>query len=113
MPFIETFKFQNFSQWTLAICIIISAVALQGQCEDLKPYVLSKTFSQNNGTGNYNYAYELSNGESKQESAQLKHGYLVIRGSYTQIDPETQEEKIVHYVADKNGFRPTGDHLPK
>lgn len=70
-------------------------------------------FDNNNGTGAYNYAYELSNGEIKQEQAEVKNGFLIIRGSYNQIDPETGEQYTVHYVADKNGFRPVGPHLPK
>ncbi|CAG7722202.1 unnamed protein product, partial [Allacma fusca] len=35
----------------------------------------------------------------------------VIQGSYSYIDPEGNTITVT-YIADENGFQPTGDHLP-
>lgn len=71
----------------------------------------------NIGIDGYNYAYELSNGQAHQESAQLvnagqENASLAVRGSFTYVDPETNIRYTVNYVADENGFRPEGAHLP-
>lgn len=61
------------------------------------------------------YSYETSNGIVAQETGQLKEfgteSGVVTKGSYAYKTPEGVEVKI-NYVADENGFQPTGDHLP-
>lgn len=61
----------------------------------------------------YWFRYETSDGTSRQEEAMpSKVGALVVRGSYTWLAPDGQTY-TVNYIADENGFRPEGIHLPK
>lgn len=64
---------------------------------------------------NYFFRYETSNGISQQESGQLQNAgqeneSIAVRGqfSYT-LDGVTY---TVTYIADDQGFRPEGAHLP-
>ncbi|XP_072386594.1 uncharacterized protein [Diabrotica undecimpunctata] len=71
--------------------------------------------SENNGEGSYRFAYETDNNilheeEGHQETIGAEQGN-VVHGSYTYQSPEGQTF-TVHYIADENGFRATGDHLP-
>ncbi|XP_028138585.2 pupal cuticle protein 20-like [Diabrotica virgifera virgifera] len=71
--------------------------------------------SENNGEGSYRFAYETDNSisheeEGHQETIGAEQGNIV-HGSYTYQSPEGQTF-TVHYIADENGFRATGDHLP-
>ncbi|CAG9835747.1 unnamed protein product [Diabrotica balteata] len=71
--------------------------------------------SENNGEGSYRFAYETDNNilheeEGHQETFGAEQGN-VVHGSYTYQSPEGQTF-TVNYIADENGFRATGDHLP-
>ncbi|XP_066591274.1 flexible cuticle protein 12-like [Prorops nasuta] len=83
-----------------------------------QPVVLVKeTPSDNIGVDGYNFGYELSNGETRQESAQLKNAgteqeALVVTGSFSFVDQNTGVRYSVRYTADENGFHPEGDHIP-
>ncbi|XP_068143116.1 larval cuticle protein 65Ab1-like [Drosophila tropicalis] len=66
---------------------------------------------------NYNYELETSNGISLKEEGVLKnagseHEAIVVHGSYSWVDEKTGEKFTVTYVADENGFQPSGAHLP-
>ncbi|KAI4481382.1 PREDICTED: endocuticle structural protein SgAbd-6-like [Polistes canadensis] len=79
--------------------------------------LVKETPSDNIGLGGYNYGYELSNGQHHQESAELKNAgsedeALVVRGTFSWVDPVTNQRFDVSYVADENGFHPQGEHLP-
>ncbi|XP_076303921.1 cuticular protein 13 [Lasioglossum baleicum] len=96
------------------IAIALAAPALQQGPEIV---LLKETPSDNVGLGNYNYGFELSDGSSKQEVAELVNGgtdgqFLKVRGSYSFVDPATNVAYTVNYVADENGFHPEGQHLP-
>lgn len=64
----------------------------------------------------YNFAFDTSDGISRQEQAELKNvgaedEAMVVRGSFSY----TGDDGIVYtinYIADENGFRPQGAHLP-
>lgn len=75
----------------------------------------------NVGPESYDFAYETSNGINAHAAGQLKHfapeqDAIVSNGGYgwSELDPETKKEiKFdVQYVADENGYQPTGAHLP-
>ncbi|XP_060831771.1 flexible cuticle protein 12-like [Bombus pascuorum] len=79
--------------------------------------VVKETPSDNIGLGGYNYGYQLSDGQAKQESAESVVGgsdgqFLRAQGSFSFVDPKTNVAYTVNYVADENGFHPQGEHLP-
>lgn len=60
--------------------------------------------------------YQTSDGVSREEKAELKNvgtenEALVVQGSYSYIG-EDGVTYTVTYVADENGYRPTGVHIP-
>ncbi|CAB0034647.1 unnamed protein product [Trichogramma brassicae] len=83
-------------------------------------HVVRETPHNNIGVDGYQYAYELSDGSSRQEQAEFiaprsadEEGILRVSGSYSYFNPYDGQTYTVTYVADENGFRPTGAHLPK
>ncbi|XP_054004799.1 larval cuticle protein 65Ag1-like [Hylaeus anthracinus] len=86
--------------------------------QDQEIVLLKESPSDNVGLGNYNYGYELSDGQSKQESAELvpsggtEGPFLKVHGSFSFVDPITNVAYTVNYIADENGFHPEGEHLP-
>lgn len=58
--------------------------------------------------GNYNYAFETSNGITAQEKGT---GGQYAKGGYAYYSPEGELIQM-SYVADENGFQPSGSHLP-
>lgn len=58
--------------------------------------------------GNYQYQYESSNGISSGEGGV---GGQIVQGSTTWI-AKNGEPLSISYVADENGYRPKGFHLP-
>lgn len=63
----------------------------------------------------FQYAYETSNGIRAQEAGQLKQigrdAAIVTQGSYSYVSPEGEPVSI-SYIADENGYQPTGSHIP-
>ncbi|XP_063361331.1 endocuticle structural glycoprotein SgAbd-2-like [Cydia amplana] len=70
-----------------------------------------------NFDGSYQYSYETGNGITAQEQGYLKNAGVkdaeaqVAQGSYSYTSPEGIPITIT-YVADENGFRAEGAHLP-
>ncbi|KAF3421767.1 hypothetical protein E2986_04098 [Frieseomelitta varia] len=74
--------------------------------------------SDNVGLGGYTYGFQLSDGQAREETAELVGGgtddqFLRVRGSFSFVDPHTNVAYTVNYVADENGFHPEGEHLPR
>ncbi|XP_055299600.1 cuticle protein CP14.6-like [Sitodiplosis mosellana] len=63
----------------------------------------------------FNYAYETSNGITAKEQGQLKQigseAGITAQGDYAYTSPEGEKVQL-SYIADENGFQPTGSHLP-
>ncbi|XP_058801502.1 endocuticle structural protein SgAbd-6-like [Phymastichus coffea] len=80
--------------------------------------VVKETPSDNIGLGNYQFAYELSDGQKRDEQAQFEaranseESVLRIHGSFSWVNPTDGQTYTVSYVADENGFQPQGAHLP-
>ncbi|KAH8342515.1 larval cuticle protein 65Ag1-like [Drosophila kikkawai] len=68
------------------------------------------------GPEGYNYALETSDGTSKQEQGQLKNigtenEAIAVKGTFSYVGDDGQIY-TVNYIADENGFQPSGAHLP-
>ncbi|XP_075163468.1 larval cuticle protein 65Ab1-like [Haematobia irritans] len=69
------------------------------------------------GPESFNFNVATSDGFSHKADGNLKdagsdHEAIVVHGSYSWTDEKTGETFTVNYVADENGFQPTGAHLP-
>ncbi|KAG8041460.1 hypothetical protein G9C98_002753 [Cotesia typhae] len=93
--------------------VAVAVAAPQGEVTVVKSYE-----NDNTGFDNYRYSYELSDGQQKEESGELRtvpgaeSPFYVVRGSYTWRDQEGRAYTVT-YIADENGFQPNGEHLPK
>lgn len=71
------------------------------------------------------FSYELSDGQARSEVNNLKTievvgpkgekelvAVNVVKGSYVTIDPVTGQKLTIEFIADENGYRPVGAHLP-
>lgn len=99
----------------LVLFAALVAAAVAAPAQDV--VLVKQTPLDNIGVDGYNFGYELSNGETRQESAKLRNigtenEALVITGSYSWVDPVTNQKYVVTYVADETGFHPQGEHLP-
>ncbi|XP_061393858.1 larval cuticle protein 65Ab1-like [Musca vetustissima] len=66
----------------------------------------------------YSFDVETSDGTSRHEDGKVKdfdseHPAIVVHGTFTWKDEHDGKVYTVNYVADENGFQPTGEHLPK
>ncbi|XP_013110245.2 endocuticle structural protein SgAbd-6-like [Stomoxys calcitrans] len=66
----------------------------------------------NTGTDGYKFSYSLSDGTSRTEEGTLNNESLSVKGSITWVAPDGQKY-TVNFVADEEGFKPEGTHLPK
>ncbi|XP_055624935.1 endocuticle structural glycoprotein SgAbd-5-like [Toxorhynchites rutilus septentrionalis] len=68
--------------------------------------------NENNVDGSYNFAYEQSDGQKREESGVLKPvegaevPAIAVSGSYEFTDPNGQRYRV-DYTADERGYRPT------
>lgn len=63
------------------------------------------------------FRYETSDGSLREEAAELKNAgseneALQVHGSYTYVGTDGVTYKVT-YVADENGYRASGQHLPQ
>lgn len=63
------------------------------------------------------FRYETSDGQTREEQGVLKNPgtdneALSVTGSYSYLGPDGVIYSV-RYIADENGFRPEGDHLPR
>ncbi|XP_061377546.1 flexible cuticle protein 12-like [Danaus plexippus] len=73
--------------------------------------------NDNIGVGGYRYRVRTSNGILSEEDGQLvdvgsEDEGISVRGQFSYVGPDGVNY-LVEYVADKNGFRPVGKHLPQ
>lgn len=71
--------------------------------------------NENNGDGNYRFEYETENKISQQEVGQVKNvgpdgDATVVEGTYSYVGDDGHTY-TVNYIADENGFQPTGEHI--
>ncbi|KAF7269296.1 endocuticle structural protein SgAbd-6-like [Rhynchophorus ferrugineus] len=82
-----------------------------------KDATIVKYESDNDGISGYKFNFETSDGVSRSETGELKNPgtdneALVVRGTISWTGADGTKYSI-DFVADENGFQPTGAHLPK
>ncbi|XP_026328703.1 endocuticle structural glycoprotein SgAbd-5-like [Hyposmocoma kahamanoa] len=78
--------------------------------ENAQAQILSYKFT-NDGSGNYEFSYETSNGLRREETGEVVYvgredEHIVVRGIYSYIDADGKPQ-IVQYSADKKGYETT------
>ncbi|XP_037044861.1 endocuticle structural protein SgAbd-6-like [Bradysia coprophila] len=99
------------------VLVAVLAVALAAPLDEPQNAQILKYENDNIGVDGYNFAYETSDGVSRSEQAELKNPgteqeALSVRGTITWIAADGVQYTL-NYIADENGFQPSGDHLPK
>ncbi|XP_075161484.1 pupal cuticle protein Edg-78E-like [Haematobia irritans] len=91
------------------ICLTILAFAASalGDNIDKNAEIRSLTNDASDPEGNYQYAFETSNGIQ----IQALGNPAGVSGSVNYISPEG-EHIALSYTADEEGYHPVGDHLP-
>ncbi|XP_015605244.1 cuticle protein CP14.6 isoform X2 [Cephus cinctus] len=102
--------------------VLVAAVSAQynpaSQGVFVKPVAIVRQVQDFSPEGPYTYSYDTENGISVAESGALKpvgpkgEPAVVAQGFYSYVDETDGKTYKVEYVADENGFQPTGDHIP-
>ncbi|XP_076622871.1 cuticular protein 28 [Colletes latitarsis] len=108
---------ESFARRVLAmktILIFVAAIvgvlaAPQGSPNDIT--IVKQEESNNIGVGGYHFSYEQSDGQKREETAELKNEgtddeSLDVSGSFTFTSPDGHTYRV-DYTADKDGFHPT------
>merc|ERR1712035_225359 len=102
----------------LLVALFVAVAAAGNTYEYKEPIAITKYGSVSDETGKYSYNFEAANGIKVSEEGQQKHfggkpeeDYgSVARGSYSyELEGVTY---TINWVADENGYQPTGAHLP-
>jgi len=104
----------------LLVALFVAVAAAYPQeltVEYKEPIAITKYGSVSDETGKYSYNFEAANGiKLNEEGEQKRFGNepeevgSIARGSYSyELEGVTY---TVNWVADENGFQPTGAHLP-
>ncbi|XP_055389129.1 endocuticle structural glycoprotein SgAbd-5-like [Condylostylus longicornis] len=89
---------------------VLFAVAL-GRPQQQPEVTILRYENNNDGSGNYHYEYELSDGQRRDETGELKNvegaeePVVVMTGSWSYVDAEGKTHEVT-YTADENGFHP-------
>ncbi|RZB39902.1 Chitin bind 4 domain containing protein [Asbolus verrucosus] len=80
------------------------------------PPAIVRLTNDNPGDGSYKFDFETENRITQQEIGAVKNAGTdqetnVIQGSYSYTGPDGVTY-TVNYIADENGFRASGDHIP-
>lgn len=100
----------------IVVLALTFAACLAKPVDDSSNAQIIRYESDNIGIDGYNFAYETSDGTKHEEHAELKNAgseneALSVSGSYSWTAPDGQVYTVT-YIADENGFQPSGDHLP-
>ncbi|XP_073818593.1 larval cuticle protein 65Ab1-like [Musca autumnalis] len=104
------------------ILATIAAIAMAAPAhDDHHEYAEIITLDSSADDDGYKFVAETSDGTSRHEEGTFKevmgeHGderAIVVHGEFSWKDPHDGGVYTVKYVADENGFQPTGEHLPQ
>jgi hypothetical protein len=59
----------------------------------------------------FSYSFETSDGSKRTEEASLVGENLSVKGSFQYVAADGETYKV-NFVADENGYRPEGAHIP-
>ncbi|XP_073837060.1 endocuticle structural glycoprotein SgAbd-5-like [Musca autumnalis] len=98
----------------LVFCLVAGILAAPQQQEekhsDEYDAQILRQEAENNGVDKYNFAYDTSNGISRQEGGELKTteegSAIVMHGSWSWTAPDGKKYEI-SFVADELGYHPT------
>lgn len=95
-----------------SLCFVAALAATANR--DVEVQVLKNVFA--NEGSSYNFAFEQSDGQTRQETGEVKNigkddEGIAVRGSFSFVADDGQTY-TVNYVADENGFQPSAPHLP-
>lgn len=96
--------------------IALAACAAAAPAEDVPIPIVSQSQEGPNPDGSYKWSYETGNGikaeeEGHVEDAGSENEAMKAEGGFSYKSDDGQAISLT-YVADKNGFQPSGAHLP-
>ncbi|XP_063697907.1 flexible cuticle protein 12-like [Culicoides brevitarsis] len=97
------------------VIVLVACIAMA--CAD-NPNAADETLrydSVNTGVDGYTFGFETSGGIKHEEDGKVidpETSGIAVRGSYSFVGDDGVTY-TVNYVADENGFRPEGKHLPR
>ncbi|XP_068203863.1 cuticle protein AM1199-like [Palaemon carinicauda] len=92
-------------------CLAAVALAAPAPDEDTSSSV-ERDERVDHGDGNFRYAFELDDGTAVEAVGRPREeGGISIEGSYRYVHPDGESVEVT-YLADENGFQPSGDILP-
>lgn len=96
------------SVFVLAALLVVTFGKPQGNPNDIT--IVKQEEVNNIGVGGYHFSYEQSDGQKRDETAELKNEgtddeELAVTGSFSFISPDGHTYRV-DYTADKDGFHP-------
>ncbi|XP_068222254.1 cuticle protein AM1199-like [Palaemon carinicauda] len=99
----------NLLKQIILACLVAASLAAPKHQDNI---AILRDDRDDQGDGNFNYAFELSDGTAVEASGfPGAEGAVNIRGAYRFNLPDGAVVQIT-YVADENGFQPEGDIIP-
>ncbi|XP_017015729.2 pupal cuticle protein Edg-78E [Drosophila takahashii] len=93
----------------LSLCLLAALMLANAYADNINrdALTISEKSDPADPEGNFNYAFETSNGIQTQEAGNANG----VQGESRYVSPEGIPISL-SYVADENGFQPQGAHLP-
>lgn len=93
----------------MLVCLLVGVAVAAPQGPEVT--ITRQEESNNIGLGGYHFSYEQSDGQKREETAELKdegteNEALSIVGSFSYVGPDGKTYRV-DYTADKDGFHPT------
>ncbi|KAJ2946971.1 hypothetical protein O0L34_g16317 [Tuta absoluta] len=95
--------------WRALVILILTAMAAPAPTpEDVYARII-RYDNENDGTGNYHFSFETSNGLTREETGRVvnrgqEDEHIEVQGHYMYFDEEGGAH-TVYYTADKDGYR--------